>query len=593
MPPRGISLAVRLWAIALVALSGSAALLFVSIRTIDEVKIRSPLYQDIISYKDLLADILPPPEYLIESYLTCFELIKADGPSQDVLIKKLSTLELDFRERNALWQKELKHQGIRQSMLDEATPPALTFYATVKSTFLPQIRAQMRDAARETLDGPLTEAYQKHRAGIDKTVQLANKEVEAVEAKADTTLSGSVQSLIVSAVGINILVLLLTYFAIRSIMRPMTNLTTYAKQVSGGDYDCTCEIRANDEIGNLAQVLSETVSKVKESIHLASDSEKMAQTEAMNAREATVKAEEAKGRAEQAKQQGMLQAALKLEQVVEIVGSASQQLAAQIEQSNKGAQAQANKAAEVATAMEEMNATVLEVAQNASRTAETSNKAQDKAKEGADVVRRVIDGIAHVQGTAVELKNQMTDLGKQSEGIGQILNVISDIADQTNLLALNAAIEAARAGDAGRGFAVVADEVRKLAEKTMTATKQVGDAIKGVQACTHTNIVKVDEAVKSIIGATELAGLSGQALEDIVHLVETATDQVQSIATAAEEQSSASDEINRAVEEVNTVAKATSTAMGDAARSVVELSRQANDLRMLIQNLKSDAGQVA
>ena len=117
--------------------------------------------------------------------------------------------------------------------------------------------------------------------------------------------------------------------------------------------------------------------------------------------------------------------------------------------------------------MEQMNATVLEVARNATQSAATSGQAQSKANEGASVVTQVIHGIGEVESTAISLKDQMTVLGKQSESIGQILNVISDIADQTNLLALNAAIEAARAGDAGRGFAVVADEVRKLAEKTM------------------------------------------------------------------------------------------------------------------------------
>ena len=121
--------------------------------------------------------------------------------------------------------------------------------------------------------------------------------------------------------------------------------------------------------------------------------------------------------------------------------------------------------AETATAMEEMNATVLEVAKNASQAAGTSDGARQKAQEGSGIVGRVVTDIAQVQKQSQALKQDMEGLGKQAEGIGHIMNVISDIADQTNLLALNAAIEAARAGDAGRGFAVVADEVRKLAKR--------------------------------------------------------------------------------------------------------------------------------
>ncbi|MDO9084552.1 MAG: methyl-accepting chemotaxis protein, partial [Humidesulfovibrio sp.] len=163
------------------------------------------------------------------------------------------------------------------------------------------------------------------------------------------------------------------------------------------------------------------------------------------------------------------------------VASASEELSAQIEQSSRGTEQQRARTGEAATAMEEMNATVMEVAKSASSAAELAEQAKRKAQEGAQLVDAVVSNINQINTRAEALKVDMGELGKQAQGIGQIMNVISDIADQTNLLALNAAIEAARAGDAGRGFAVVADEVRKLAEKTMTATNEVGAYIKAVQ----------------------------------------------------------------------------------------------------------------
>lgn len=588
MPPHAVSLSARLWATALLALLGSVALLFVSVRTIDAVKIRGPLYQDIVSYKDLLADILPPPAYLIESYLTCFELMKAKEPEQAELLKRLQRLETEYRERNAVWHKELKHAGLRTAMLDEATPPALAFFETLKGSFIPALRKGDLGKAEQMLEGPLTEAYRQHRAAVDKTVGLANAEVLVVEHAADATLAESSRSLLIAAVAINLLVLGLTLLSIRSIMRPMNALAAYARRVADGDYACSCDIKEGSEIGRLASVLENTVGKVKESIAQATRSEQLALCETQKARDASLMAEQARTRAEQAKQQGMLDAAVKLEQIVRVVAVASDRLAAEIEQSSKGAQTQAHKAAAVAAAMEQMNATVSGVAQHAARTAETSSQARLKATQGEAIVRVVIEDIEGVQASAVRLKTQIADLGAQSESIGKILNVISDIADQTNLLALNAAIEAARAGDAGRGFAVVADEVRKLAEKTMTATKQVGDAIKAVQASTQANIELVDTAVHAIGGATQQAGKSGQSLSDIVELVATATDQVQSIAAAAEQQSSASEEINRSIEEVFAVAKESSEAMEDATQAVLELTRQASVLRGLIDELKSD-----
>jgi len=174
------------------------------------------------------------------------------------------------------------------------------------------------------------------------------------------------------------------------------------------------------------------------------------------------------------------------------------------------------------------------------------------------------------------------------------MNVISDIADQTNLLALNAAIEAARAGDAGRGFAVVADEVRKLAEKTMTATQEVGAAIRGIQDGARKNMDNVDRAVHTVEEATRLAHRSGEALQEIVELVDTATDQVRSIATASEEQSATSEEINRSIEDINRsiedinrISSETADAMRQSAQAVGELASQTQSLRALIEKMKA------
>ena len=269
------------------------------------------------------------------------------------------------------------------------------------------------------------------------------------------------------------------------------------------------------------------------------------------------------------------------------LSAATEELSAQIEQSSRGAEIQAQRVSETATAMEEMNASVLEVARNAAGAADTSDNAKARAENGATVVNQVVEGIANLRRQALDLKENMGALGQQAQGIGQIMNVISDIADQTNLLALNAAIEAARAGDAGRGFAVVADEVRKLAEKTMNATKEVGSAIQGIQDGATRNAAHVDQTVGAIEETTSLANASGKALDEIVSLVEQAADQARSIATAAEQQSSTSEEMNRNVEQINTISAETSAAMAQSASAVSELASQAQELKHLIAQLSS------
>jgi len=363
-------------------------------------------------------------------------------------------------------------------------------------------------------------------------------------------------------------------------------IAEHALRIADGDLDAEFTEKYQD-VGVFAAI-RRMVSMLKGKIAEAEQKSAEAAEQARLAQIATNEANEAKARAERAKAEGMMQAAQHLEGVVEVVTSASEELSAQIEQSSRGAVEQSNRVSETATAMEEMNASVLEVAKNAQKAADTSDHARKQAQEGESIVDDVVKGIAEVQRQSLVVKEDMATLGKQAEGIGQIMNVISDIADQTNLLALNAAIEAARAGDAGRGFAVVADEVRKLAEKTMAATKEVGEAIRGIQTGTRKSVEGVERSVNTIEEATGLANKSGESLKLIVSLVDQSSDQVRSIATASEQQSAASEEINRSVEQVATISTQTSQAMGEAAKAVAELARQSQVLQGLITQMKTD-----
>jgi methyl-accepting chemotaxis protein len=295
-------------------------------------------------------------------------------------------------------------------------------------------------------------------------------------------------------------------------------------------------------------------------------------------------------KAESALHEGMLAAAEKLEGIVDRVTVSSEEISAQIDEINRGTELQKERMGETATAMEEMNATVMEVAKNAGQAAESADKAKAKAAEGSKLVADAIAAISEVRRMALTMNENLADLGRQAESIGQVMNVINDIADQTNLLALNAAIEAARAGEAGRGFAVVADEVRKLAEKTMGATKEVGDNIRAIQAATRKNIDDMTQAGVMVEKATELSTTSGKSLAEIVAFSDESSSQVQSIASAAEEQSAASEEINRSIEEVNRVAMETADSMEQSAHAVNELAAMAGELRRLIEELKADTG---
>ena len=420
---------------------------------------------------------------------------------------------------------------------------------------------------------------------LPRNVVLA--EADALENHlADRAKNDAYNQIMVGA-GVAFLGIVCLWIFAGSLTRPIVMAKEFAESVAAGDFSRQLMVSQQDEIGVLADSLRTMVTNLQAMIAEAHAKGEEAQKAMVEAQNATQEAHTARAQAERAKAEGMLHAAGQLEGVVEIVTSASQQLSGQIAQSSRGADEQSGRVRETATAMEEMNATVLEVARNAQQAADASIQTKQKALEGSTIVNDAVKGIETVRTQSMAIKEDMNALGKQAEGIGQVMNVIADIADQTNLLALNAAIEAARAGDAGRGFAVVADEVRKLAEKTMAATQEVGQAIRDIQEGTRKNIANVDKAAVNIESATGLSIRSGEALHQIVTLVEQVNDQVQSIATASEQQSAASEEINRSVEQVSAISAETAQSMEQASSAVAELAQQSKVLQKLITEMKN------
>ena len=372
----------------------------------------------------------------------------------------------------------------------------------------------------------------------------------------------------------------------RALSRPIARTTAFATSVAGGDLDSELTVRTGDEVGQLADALRSMVGTLRDKIGEAQEQTRLAAEETKKAQQATAEAEEARARGEQARREGMLHAARELEGIVDIVSAASEELSAQIEQSSRGAELQSRRTGETAVAMEEMNATVLEVARSAGLAADTAGDAKAKASAGSGIVEAMIDGIGVVQRHSETLNRDMDALGKSTERIGAILGVISDIADQTNLLALNAAIEAARAGDAGRGFAVVADEVRKLAEKTMNATREVGDAIRAIQEGTTASAPQVDAAVEAVTQANAQAGTAGSSLDEIVRLASGVSAQVRAVATSGEEQAAVSAHIVRSLGDITTISEDTAQAMRDVERSLDDLNPEAQRLGDLIARFK-------
>jgi len=243
---------------------------------------------------------------------------------------------------------------------------------------------------------------------------------------------------------------------------------------------------------------------------------------------------------------------------------------------------QTNHTIEVASAVEEMTSSILEVAKNANNTKDEANKSSDIAKTGEKKTienMEIMDGLVSTVETSSSAVNE---LGKLSDLIDEIIKVIEDIADQTNLLALNAAIEAARAGDAGRGFAVVADEVRKLAEKTATATKDIGKTVISIKNGTINAVSSMDKSKKEVLKSKDKIYEAKNALTEIVSGADLVMAMVAQIASASSQQSTVSEEIGKTVDNIKESIIRTSSATEHNVKLAGELQQSVKELNNVI-----------
>jgi methyl-accepting chemotaxis protein len=505
--------------------------------TLSVVKVNGPLYEEIIGMERLVADVLPPSEFLVEALLISHQMVDEQDPAAFAEMSKHSNdLRDQFETQHAYWDKNIKDKELRSAMLEAAYVPGVRLLKIRDSAFIPALQRGDRKKAAELLGTTMNKAFEEHRAAVERVVAIAQKLSATNEENARTVINSRTAVFVGIAATVMVLVVVLTVVITRSLVTPVRGVVT---MIQNADLSSQFKASRRDEIGDLQRGFDGFVTSVRDTL-------------------------------------------IRVTEVSSSVASASSQISSSAEEMASGAQEQTSQAGEVATAVEEMARSILENSAGAKRSAETAQQAQKAAEDGGHVVQETIAGMKQIAEVVKKSSETIQDLGRSSEHIGEIVSVIDEIADQTNLLALNAAIEAARAGDQGRGFAVVADEVRKLAERTSRATREIATMIKEIQSKTHEAVSSMGQGMHAVEAGISYADKAEVSLDDIVKRSIAMAEMVSQIARTTEQQSTVADELSKHVDGISTVSQESAMATQQVARAADDLNRMTETLEKLV-----------
>ena len=437
------------------------------------------------------------------------------------------------------------------------------------------------------------------QADFDKLSAAVTKQAAAINASVSSSVSSAISLLsVIGVVGL-IIAILITVWIVRSITRPLAEMTEAAERIAEGDVDVEVGAASGDEIGRLAHAFGDSVDYLRNMVdaageiaagNLAVEIEPRSERDAlghafieMRAKVAGMireisKGSDTVGTASKEMAQSGQQAGLAVGEIVNAVGSVAH-----------GAETQVRSLEQVRAVTAEVSAASQASAADAEETASAARAAREVAADGAAAVTRATDAIRAVQRSTAEITATIRELGAMSDQIGGIVDTITAIAEQTNLLALNAAIEAARAGEQGRGFAVVAEEVRKLAEESQTAAASIGTLIGQIQAGTGKAVEVVADGSRQTDESVETVEVAREAFLRIDSSVEDMSERVDRIAIALQSFVSSSADMQQSLEQALAVAEQSSASAEEVSATTEQTSASTQQIAASAQELATTA----
>lgn len=538
-----IKLAYRFGLIILSVVVGFSIYGIWSFKTLNELKVNGPIYHRIVQGKDLVADILPPPEHIIESYLVSLQLDESDKNDQPSLIARLKTLKGEYDTRHEFWRTENLSPELSEPLLKDAHEPAAVFYEIAFQEFVPAIVSGNKAVSEKAMK-KMKLAYESHRKAIERVIENANKRIATNENTANAQISSatvSMLSVLVISLAVTILVSILIS---KSVTVSLLNMQRMMREIKNThDFTRRIDIISDDEIGQASKTFNELIISLQSSL-------------------------------------------LSLTANANDVSQAALELSTSAQQVARSSEEQSSSASAMAATVEQATVGITHITDGAREAQGISIKSGNLSSHGAEIIQNAAVAMMQIAETVKQTSTSIEALGLQSNQISSVVQVIKEVADQTNLLALNAAIEAARAGEQGRGFAVVADEVRKLAARTAKATEEISLMIKSIQGSTNIAMETMKAAVIKADRGAVLAKEAGVSINQIKDGSLKVVAVVNDISDSLNEQNSASQDIAIHVERVAQQAEGNTAAAGQTASSAIQLEKLASDMLATVGRFK-------